>query len=116
MVEKYQNTFQEMIEETFPLKSIKILDQDKPWFTEELSALKRTRMREYDKNGKSRKYYELKAKFGIKLQNEVEKYKQKIEVELMEGKRGSVYPAIKKLGLRPGETKEPSFQLPEHVA
>ena len=47
--------------------------------------------------------------------NEIKKYKQKIEFEVMEGKRGSYYSAIKKLGLRPGETTQPSFQLPEHV-
>ena len=34
---------------------------------------------------------------------------------VVEGKRGSYYPALKKLGLRPGETNHPSFQLPEHV-
>ena len=34
---------------------------------------------------------------------------------VVEGKRGSYYPALKKLGLRPGETNHPCFQLPEHV-
>ena len=72
-------------------------------------------MREYTRHGKSEKYIELKAKFDRKFQNEVEKYKQKIEFEVTEGKRGSYYPALKKLGLRPGEASHPSFQLPQHI-
>ena len=115
MVEKYQQIVQKIVEETFPLKSIKISDQDKPWFTEELRALKRNRMREYERHGKSAKYFDLKEKFKRKLENEVEKYKLKIELEVTEGKRGSYYPAIRKLGLRPGEVSQPSFQLPQHV-
>ena len=115
MVQKYQEMLQKIVEETFPLKSIKISDYDQPWFTEELRALKRTRMREYTRHGKSEKYIELKAKFDRKFQNEVEKYKQKIELEVTEGKRGSYYPALKKLGLRPGEASHPSFQLPQHI-
>ena len=35
--------------------------------------------------------------------------------EVTEGKRGSSYPAIKKLGMRPGETSHAQFQLPAHV-
>ena len=114
MVHAYQEKLQNILEETFPLKSIKISDQDQPWFTEELRTLKRARMREYSRHGKSLKYTELKAKFDEKYQNEVEKYKLKIELEVIDGKRGSYYPAIKKLGLRPGES-QPSFQLPQHV-
>ena len=115
MVELYEEILQKILKETFPMKSIKKSDQDKPWFTEDLRALKRTRMREYSKHGKSAKYFELKRKFDSKLINEIKKYKQKIEIEVIEGKRGSCYSAIKKLGLRPGENTAPLFQLPRHV-
>ena len=54
-------------------------------------------MREYERHGKSPKYCELKAKFESKFLNEIQKYKQKIELEVLEGKRGSYYPSIKKL-------------------
>ena len=33
---------------------------------------------------------------------------------MIEGKRGSSYSALKKLGLRPGEKSHPEFQLEEH--
>ena len=34
---------------------------------------------------------------------------------MSQGKRGSSYSVIKKLGLRPGEVLQPSFQLPNHI-
>ena len=104
-----------LVEETFPLKSILISGEDKVWFTEELRALKRSRLREYTRHGKSEKYSELKAKFDKKFENEFKKYLAKIELEVTEGKRGSAYSALKKLGLRPGEISQPVFQLPQHV-
>ena len=115
IVEKYQEKFQKIVTETFPLKTITISSQDQVWFTEELRAIRRTKMREYEKHGKSQKYCDLQEKFDKKFQIEIQKYKQKVELEVLEGKRGSYYPAIKKLGLRPGEMSQPTFQLPEYV-
>ena len=43
------------------------------------------------------------------------KYKEKLLTEVQEGKRGSVYPALRKLGLRPGISTNRWFQLPNHV-
>ena len=67
MVNKYQEILQKLVGETFPLKTIKISDQDQPWFTEELRALKRTRLREYVRHGKSVRYAKLMEKFEKKL-------------------------------------------------
>ena len=115
MVEKYQDIIEKLVASVFPLKSITISSEDQVWFTEDLRALRRTKMREYARHGKSKKYCELQEKFDAKFLNEIQKYKKKIELEVLEGKRGSYYPAIKKLGLRPGETPQPSFQLPQHA-
>ena len=82
------------------MKSIQISGKDQPWFTEELRALKRSRLREYTRHGKSKKYTELKSKFDKKFEAEFKKYQTKIELEVTEGKRGSAYSALKKLGLR----------------
>ena len=43
------------------------------------------------------------------------KYLEKISIEVVEGKRGSTYPALKKLGLRPGEDSNSGFLLPNHA-
>ena len=115
MVTEFEEMMSKMVEQTFPLKSILISGEDKAWFTEELRALKRRRLREYTRHGKSRKYSDLKARFDKKFEAEFKKYYAKIELEVTEGKRGSAYCALKKLGLRPGETTQPLFQLPNHV-
>ena len=114
-VTSFENMMSKMVEDTFPLKSIIISNDDQVWFNEDLRALKRARLREYNRHGKSLKYLNLKSKFDTKFKQEFFKYKAKIELEVIEGKRGSSYSALKKLGLRPGELSHPEFELPEHV-
>ena len=53
-----------MIAETFPLKTITLSSEDKPWFNEQLRSLKRARLREYNRHGKSVKYLELQTNFN----------------------------------------------------
>ena len=115
MVSKFQDIMDKMVSDTFPCKTITIFADDKPWFNEELRTLKRSRLREYNRHGKSQKYLELQDKFDRKFKNEFHKYRLKIELEVSQGKRGSSYSVIKKLGLRPGEVPQPSFQLPHHA-
>ena len=114
LVETFQNQLSDLVKKTFPERTITVHPEDKPYFTEKLRGLKRKRMREYEKNGKSEKYLKLKETFEIHLEIELEKYKEKINIEVTEGKRGSIYPALKKLGLRPGSEKQGWFHLPSH--
>ena len=115
MVKGFQNVTDSLLFETFPEKEIVISPEDKPWFNEELRKLKRRRQREYNSRGRSEKYLELVAIFDEKSKNEISKYKDKVMLEVTEGRRGSSYPAIKRLGMRPGETSHAQFQLPGHV-
>ena len=87
MVSKYQNMMISMIEETFPAKVITVSADDKPWFSEDLRTLKRRRLREYNRHGKSSKYLELEKKFDEKFHIELEKYRLKIEDEVSQGKK-----------------------------
>ena len=57
----------------------------------------------------------LSASFDKKFQAEFEKYMEKIKMEVTEGTRGSVYPTIKRFGLRPGDSPNNGFYLPTHV-
>ena len=98
----------------FPEKKITIYDSDKRWFNEELRNLKRKRMREYVKNGKSAKYLELKAAFTTKSKEQIAKLKERLKAEVLEGKRGSSYPVLKKLAARPA-SDESNFFLPGHT-
>ena len=115
MVQKFQDTLTTMVSETFPEKEIIVKSDDKPYFTENLRHLKRRRQREYTKHGRTEKYLLLKDEFEEKLKNEELKYLEKISIEVTEGKRGSTYPALKKLGLRPGEESQSGFVLPNHA-
>jgi hypothetical protein len=65
---------------------------------------------------RSQKYLDLKSKFDAELKNEGRKYVMKIENEVKEGKRGSGYQAIRKLGNIPGESwQRKEFTLPSFL-
>ena len=115
MVQRFQDTMKTLVENSFSEKQITIKSDDKPYFKENLRRLKRQRQREYYKHGRSMKYLELKEKFDEKLKIEKLKYIQKVCVEVVEGSRGSIYPALKRLGFRPGQESESRFVLPVHA-
>ena len=114
MVETFQNTLDDVLTSIFPQKKIIISPQDQPWFNEQLRILKRQRMREYERHGKSDKYIQMRSKYEEKQKIEMLKYLEKIATEVSEGRRGSTYPALKKLGLRPWDDTRDQFQLPAH--
>ena len=72
-------------------------------------------MREYCRHGCSEKYYKLRKQYDAKLKAEKQKYLEKIKLEVTTGSRGSSYPAMKKLNLRPGDETQTGFQLPAHA-
>ena len=115
MVDMFQSVLNNILCETFPEKQILISPNDQPWFNEQLRKLKRQRQRRYERCGKDAKYDEIKAKFEEKLKIEMLKYKEKVENEVREGKRGSPYPALKRMGTRQFETTQSGFQLPSHA-
>ena len=105
MVDTFVNINEKMVNKVFPEKEIQVGPGDLPYFTEELRHLKRQRLRAYNAHGgKSDQYLRLKSRFDEVLKREASKYIQKIESEVIEGKRGSGYKAIRKLGNRPGES------------
>ena len=84
-------------------------------FNENLRKLKRLRQRTYTRHGRCPKYLKIVSKFNEKSKAEIAKYMKKVKLEVTEGKRGSFYPALKRLGLRPGDTAQTGFQLPGHA-
>ena len=117
MVDTFQKMTNELKDIHFPLKRISISPYDKPWITEELKSIRRRRQRIYRKEGRSEAYLELKCEFDTKLNAESNKYCNKIHEEVTNGKRGSSYSAIRRLGNRDFvESKEANtFDLPEFV-
>ena len=55
------------------------------------------------------------AEFKQKLKIEAKKYLEKIEAEVIEGKRGSSYSALKKLGAQSNDIGNNVFTLPAHA-
>ena len=113
LVELFQNHCSEMIETFFPMKTVTISSYDQPFFTERLRALRRERQREYRRSGKSEKYKNIKENFDQLFKKEATKYKNKVVNEVIEGKRGSAYKAIRKLAS--GVSFDGSFSLPSHA-
>ena len=100
--ELYQSYTTNLVNTYCPEKEITFRPNDKPYVNEKMKQIKRQTMREYEKHGKSNKYFELKQTFENKMISEAEKYKTKIVEEVVNGNRGSAYSALRKLGERPG--------------
>ena len=98
IVEKSEAAALQLVNEHFPQKQVTIIEGDQPYFTEELRQLRRQRDRAYERGGKSPTYLSLQNKFKVKLNSEAAKYRNKIIKEVNEGKRGSGYKPIRKLG------------------
>ena len=71
-------------------------------------------MREYERKGKSLKYFQLKSIFSEEFDKQVSKYKSKIIEDVRTGDRSSSYAALRKLGVRPGDQLSNTFDLPAH--
>ena len=115
MVNRFENVTNNLLNKIIPEKKVIFNPDDKPWFNENLRKLKRSRLREYSKHGRSDRYQMLSSSFSEKYAAEFSKYMSKIKQEVIEGLRGSIYPAIKKLGIRPGERLHSDFHLNSHA-
>ena len=81
-----------------PKKTLKLSNKDKPFITTELKTIDRKRRREYARNGKSLKYYELKKKFQSLYKIEAKKYMQKQVDSLIQSNPSKTYQILKRLG------------------
>ena len=116
MAEAFESKAEKVINDHFPLKKVTITQGELPYFNEELKNIRRQRNRVYVKEGKSIRYYELQNRFQAKLKCEATKYREKIIQEVADGKRGSSYNAIRKLGDGPCEAdKQKEYTIPSYV-
>ena len=115
LTDAFQDKISEMVDNHFPLKTMTITDSDQPWITKDLKKLKRSRQREYCRHGKSNKYHQLKDLFNEKKAVAVNHYTDKVINEVRNGSKTSSYKALRKLGVRKGETKDDLFVLPSHA-
>jgi hypothetical protein len=115
--EALQALLARMLEDSLPTKTVRLRHTDKPYITQEIKVIDRRRRREYEKNGKSTKYYQLQCTYERKLKDATQKFLNKNVRALMETQPGKAYSALKRLGAQPGDTVDAgSFELPEHVS
>ena len=114
-VKKFEGLLTQKLDEYLPKKTTKLGIEDKPFMTSELKSLKRRRMREYRKKGKSEKYVELKQEYDEKYEKASENFLRKNVDSLKESNPGRAYSILKKMGAMPGECEDTSsFTLPSH--
>ena len=90
-VKLFEGFIEEKLNHFFPQKVSKIGVGDKPYSTSETKALKRKRMNEYKKKGKTEKYYRLKDELEIKLKKSAENFLKKNMESLKETNPSKVY-------------------------
>ena len=95
--ELFQDTLMKKFYEIFPLKSMKVSQDDQPWFSKSLKLLDRQRKREFSKNYKSKKWQELNEEFLRKCENERANYYSNMVHDLKISNPGQWYSKIKRM-------------------
>ena len=114
-VEVFESIMMQKMDKYFPQKIIKLGLEDKAYMTSELKTLKRRRMREYRKKGRSAKYESLKSEFAEKLKKAASNFLKKNIESLKNSNPGQAYNILKKMGAQPGECDNMNtFTLPSH--
>ena len=115
-VEIFESIMNQKVQEFFPQKKVRIGVDDKIFMTSELKSLKRKRIREYKKHGKSMKYLMLAKEFKSKYKKAAENYIRKNVDNLKDADPGKAYSILKRMGAQPGDDHDEmnTFTLPQH--
>ena len=111
-----QNILLTKLDETCPVKTMKIGPQDKPFINLELKKLNRRKQREWIRKGKSDKYKKLAAKFKKEYRSAAERYIRNKVDDLKEAQPGKAFRILKSMGAQPGDCCDGgTFSLPNHL-
>ena len=111
--EKLDKLLSDKLDLFCPKKTLKLSNKDKPFITTELKTIDRQRRREYTRNGKSSKYYELKKKFQSLYKSEANKYMEKHVDSLIQSNPSKTYQILKRLGSNSDDNTD-DLSLPGH--
>ena len=81
----------------FPLKTVKIRDDEDPWVTEHLRRVINKKRREYGKNGKSPRYFRLSDAVEVGLSESRSAYYDRELQKMSSAGRGLAYTALRNL-------------------
>ena len=114
-VQRFEDILKEKLDTFCPSKELRLSSKDLPFMTSELKKLKRQKMREYVRKGKSKKYFELLKLFKIKFKCQAKKFLDKNMNALRDSKPGQAYSVLKKLGAQLGDCIDSNlFTLSAH--
>ena len=107
--EYLQNTLLTKFYEIFPIKTMKVSDDDQPWFTNKLKILDRKRKREYYKHQKSDLWKALNLQFLEGCKKAKEDYKNKIVDDLKTTNPKKWYSKVKRMSGQKGDCSNEIF-------
>jgi hypothetical protein len=99
----FETFIEQKLDQYFPHKITKLGIGDKVFMTAELKTLKRKRMREYRKNGKSDRNTRLLKEFEVKFKKTAGDFMRKNIDSLKNTNPGRAYSILKKMGAKPGD-------------
>ena len=102
MVLRLEERLRDKVKSIFPIKSVRVSNEDKPFISAEMKKLDRYVKKEYKKKGKSAKNTKLKTAYDQKYSKAASFYLNGCVTEAP----GKAYRAIKKMGARPGDCGE----------
>ena len=114
MVHRFNSLWQYYLDLTCPTKTIRVSNLDGKFHSPAIKQACRRKNREYEKNGNSQKYKELKWILKSTIKDETRKFLNKQTENISSGNNS--WKHIKNLTLRPGDARENSLSLPQHVA
>ena len=111
-VVKFEETLIAQIDKIFPLKTVKLNENDQPWVDSKLLKIDRTRKREYSKNKKSMKWTRLNKSFQSRAKKLKESYYQNIVEDLKSSNISQWYSKLKHMS-SVDATKDEHIQVNE---
>ena len=95
--DRFQKLVMENFYNCFPLKTMRICDEDEPWVTKGIKRLDRLRKREFDKHKQSEKWSRLNQQFQDKCDEEKRKYYENIVRDLKESNVSQWYSKVRRM-------------------
>ena len=94
---KFQHILMDNFHRCFPIKTLKVCDDDQPWVSKGLKRLDRLRKREFYKHKQSEKWFVLNQQFEEKCEQEKEKYYTNIVSDLKDSNISQWYSKVKRM-------------------
>ena len=114
--EAFENLFKDKYNECFPKKTIKVANDDQPWFTPKLKDLDRSRKRLYHKQRRSPRWKALDKEFKKEVKLAKQNFYKTIVADLKEKNPKQWYSVVKRLTSYEDNSKETNIESINHLS